>query len=143
MKGKRLEIIVLIVAFVILAGALFLMFYGRGGGDEIKTIVLVNRLFSLGFLVYIAYSYLLSTNLNNEITSLNNHIDNLKKEVVRQNKKIDDQQNQIKTRDQQISGLEQERDEINSKNESLSKELTKIKKELNDLRQKTEEPAEE
>ena len=87
MKGKKLEMLVLVVAFIILVGALYLMYIGTVEND-IEAMSLVNRLFSLGFLVYIAYSYILSTNLNKEIMSLESHVDNLKQEVEEREKQL-------------------------------------------------------
>ena len=145
MKGKKLEIVVLIVAFLILSGALFLMFYGRGGttADEMRTVVLVNRLFSLGFLVYIGYSYLLSTNLNNEIADLNKHVGNLKQEAGRLNKKIDQQNKEISGQKSEISTLESEIKSVKSDKETLIKQLAKANREIETFNSKSSKSEEE
>jgi len=122
MKGKKLEMLVLVVAFIILVAALYLMYIGAVE-NNIKAMSLVNRLFSLGFLVYIAYSYLLSTNLNKEIVSLESHVDNLKQEVARNRKTIDKQGKDIKSKEIEITGL-------NSTNQKLEADVNATKKQL-------------
>ena len=133
MKGKKLEIVVLVISFAILAIALFLMFKGRGTPDEVKTVMLVNRLFSLGFLVYIAYSYLLSTNLNNEILNLNQHVDNLKQETARLNKTINKQKTEIADQQSRISDLESENKTVSDEKDALIKQLAKANQQLEKL----------
>ena len=139
MKGKKLEILVLVVAFVILATAMFFMFVG-GTENDIKAISMVNRLFSVGFLVYIAYSYLLSNNLNKEITELEKNINNLKDEVSRMRKKNDELTTSISQKDSEISTLSSEKSTLEKDVDSLKKQLTKAKAEVKKL---TEEVATE
>lgn len=140
MKGKNLEILVLVVAFVILLGAMFLMFIGDGSENNVKAISLVNRLFSLGFLVYIAYSYILSTNLNKEIMSLESHVDNLKQEVGRKRKTITKQTNEIKTKDVEISSLTDTNQKLevdfNAAKTQLAKTESDLKKALDEIKPK-------
>ncbi len=125
MKGKKLEMLVLVVAFIILIAALFLMYKGYTGSEEnnLQAMNLVNRLFSLGFLVYIAYSYLLSTNLNKEIVTLESHVDNLKQEVSRKRETINKQGQEIKSKEIEISGL-------NNTNQKLETDVNATKKQL-------------
>jgi septal ring factor EnvC (AmiA/AmiB activator) len=139
MKGKKLEILVLVIAFVILATAMFFMFVG-GTENDIKAISMVNRLFSVGFLVYIAYSYLLSNNLNKEITELEKNINNLKDEVSRMRKKNDELTTSISQKDSEISTLSSEKSTLEKDVDSLKKQLTKAKAEVKKL---TEEVATE
>ena len=139
MKGKKLEILVLVVAFVILATAMFFMFVG-GTENDIKAISMVNRLFSVGFLVYIAYSYLLSNNLNKENTELEKNVNNLKDEVSRMRKKNDELTTSISQKDSEISTLSSEKSTLEKDVDSLKKQLTKAKAEVKKL---TEEVATE
>lgn len=139
MKGKKLEILVLVIAFVILATAMFFMFVG-GTENDIKAISMVNRLFSVGFLVYIAYSYLLSNNLNKEITELEKNVNNLKDEVSRMRKKNDELTTSISQKDSEISTLSSEKSTLEKDVDSLKKQLTKAKAEVKKL---TEEVATE
>lgn len=132
MKGKKLEILVLVVAFIILATAMFFMFIG-GTDNDIKAISMVNRLFSVGFLVYIAYSYLLSNNLNKEIAELEKNVDNLKSEVVRKRKKIEDLTKTVSEKDSEISALTNDKSTLEKDVESLKKQLTKAKSEIKKL----------
>lgn len=132
MKGKQLEILVLVVAFGILATAMFFMFVG-GTENDIKAISLVNRLFSVGFLVYIAYSYLLSNNLNKEILGLEKNVNNLKEEVARKRKKIDGLESTVKEKDSEITGLNGEKATLKKDVDSLKKQLTKAKTEIETL----------
>ena len=132
MKGKKLEILVLVIAFVILATAMFFMFVG-GTENDIKAISMVNRLFSVGFLVYIAYSYLLSNNLNKEITELEKNINNLKDEVSRMRKKNDELTTSISQKDSEISTLSGEKSTLEKDVDSLKKQLSKAKAEVKKL----------
>lgn len=132
MKGKKLEILVLVVAFAILATAMFFMFVG-GTENDIKAISIVNRLFSVGFLVYIAYSYLLSNNLNKEIADLEKNVDNLKNEVARKRKKIEDLTKTVSERDSEISTLSNDKSTLEKDVDSLKKQLTKAKSEIKRL----------
>lgn len=144
MKGKKLEILVLVVAFAILATAMFFMFVG-GTENDIKAISMVNRLFSVGFLVYIAYSYLLSNNLNKEIADLEKNVDNLKNEVARKRKKIEDLTKTVSEKDSEISALTNDKSTLEKDVESLKKQLAKAKseiKKLNDEAKAEDKPAE-
>jgi len=132
MKGKKLEILVLVIAFVILATAMFFMFVG-GTENDIKAMSMVNRLFSVGFLVYIAYSYLLSNNLNKEITELEKNINNLKDEVSRMRKKNDELTTSISQKDSEISTLSGEKSTLEKDVDSLKKQLSKAKAEVKKL----------
>ena len=132
MKGKKLEILVLVVAFVILATAMFFMFVG-GTENDIKAISMVNRLFSVGFLVYIAYSYLLSNNLNKENTELEKNVNNLKDEVSRMRKKNDELTTSISQKDSEISTLSSEKSTLEKDVDSLKKQLSKAKAEVKKL----------
>ncbi len=132
MKGKKLEILVLVVAFLILATAMFFMFVG-GTENDIKAISMVNRLFSVGFLVYIAYSYLLSNNLNKEIAELEKNVDNLKNEVARKRTKIEDLTKTIAEKDSEITTLTNGKSTLEKEVESLKNQLTKAKAEVEKL----------
>ena len=132
MKGKKLEILVLVVAFVILATAMFFMFVG-GTENDIKAISMVNRLFSVVFLAYIAYSYLLSNNLNKENTELEKNVNNLKDEVSRMRKKNDELTTSISQKDSEISTLSSEKSTLEKDVDSLKKQLSKAKAEVKKL----------
>ena len=132
MKGKKLEILVLVVAFVILATAMFFMFVG-GTENDIKAISMVNRLFSVGFLVYIAYSYLLSNNLNKDIAELEKNVDNLKNEVARKRTKIEDLTKAVAEKDTELNKLSVEKSTLEKDVDSLKKQLTKAKGEVKKL----------
>ena len=132
MKGKKLEILVFVVAFIILATAMFFMFIG-GTDNDIKAISMVNRLFSVGFLVYIAYSYLLSNNLNKEIVELEKNVDNLKSEVARKRKKIEGLTATVAQKDTEISTLSSQKSTLEKDVDSLKKQLTKAKSEIKKL----------
>jgi len=132
MKGKKLEILVLVVAFVILATAMFFMFVG-GTENDIKAISMVNRLFSVGFLVYIAYSYLLSNNLNKDIAELEKNVDNLKNEVARKRTKIEDLTKTVAEKDTELNKLSVEKSTLEKDVDSLKKQLTKAKGEVKKL----------
>ena len=140
MKGKKLEILVLVVAFAILATAMFFMFVG-GTENDIKAISMVNRLFSVGFLVYIAYSYLLSNNLNTEISELEKNVDNLKSEVARKRKKIEDLTTTVSEKEGEISTLVSDKTTLEKDVDSLKKQLSKAKSEIKKLEESASEDA--
>lgn len=137
MRGKRLEMIVLAVAFGLLLTAGYFMFLYTGSGEAVKKIVLVNRIFSLGFIVYIAYSYILSSNLNNVIRELNKNIGNLKDEVARQKKTIKDKEEIITEKEGEIKVLNEEKEGLVSEAKKLKSQLTKAKNELKKLKEET------
>ena len=122
MKGKKLEIIVLVVAFVILAAAMFMMYQGTVQ-NNIKAMSLVNQLFSVGFLVYIGYSYLLSNNLNKLIVELEKNVENLKNEVARKRTKL-------KKSEEDLVAKTTEANELSSAKAQLEKDLALAKKQL-------------
>ncbi|MCT4622524.1 MAG: hypothetical protein N4A46_02790 [Schleiferiaceae bacterium] len=126
MKGKKLEILVLVVAFLILAAAMYMMYVGTVE-NNIEAMSLVNRLFSVGFLVYIAYSYILSNNLNKEIVELEKNIDNLKNEVARKRKKL-------KAAEKEVTEKTAEIEKLTADNAGLSKDLANAKKQVTKLK---------
>lgn len=81
MKGKTLENLVLGAGVLVIGAASFLMFYDKAGVAAKS----VNLIFSVGFIIYIIYSYILSQNLNGIIYDLKKHVKNLKEEVQRLN----------------------------------------------------------
>lgn len=84
MRGKTLENIVLAVGLLVILAAIFLMFIDTKGVASRG----INIIFSIGFIFYIGYSYILSQNLNTEIRELQKHVNNLKEEVVRKQEDI-------------------------------------------------------
>ena len=113
MKGKTLENIVLGLGILVIGAALFLM-YVDTNGVAAKSI---NIIFSTGFIIYIAYSYILSNNLNNEIRGLEKHVQNLKEEVGRQKETI-------AKRDSSIANLHAEVSNLTENMASIQTELT-------------------
>lgn len=125
MKGKVLENIVLAVGLLVIGSAVFLMFIDTDG----KVAQRINLIFSIGFIFYIAYSYLLSRNLNSEIRDLETHVNNLKEEVSRKRETIAE-------KDTEIGRLQSALTEKEATLETQKSELAKTQKQLESVQQK-------
>ena len=112
MKGKTLENIVLALGLLVIASAVFLMYIDTDGVVAES----VNLIFSIGFIIYIAYSYILSNNLNSEIRGLEINVQNLKEEVGRQ-------KSTIATRDKTIAKQKHELHDLTEKVTATEAEL--------------------
>jgi len=131
MKGKTLENIVLGLGVLVIGAAIFLMYIDSSGIAAKK----VNFIFSAGFIIYIAYSYILSNNLNGEISALGKHVNNLKEEVGRQKATIANRDQSITQLNVDVNDLTakltETQTELASKTEALdlaTAELTELKK---------------
>ena len=126
MKNKTIETIVLILGLLVISSAVFLMYYDKNG-TAAKSI---NLIFSTGFIIYITYSYLLSRNLNRDITELNKIVSNLKDEVNRLQQTIVKREQTITQQKEEISDLSQQmasvKTELESKNAALKKAESRI-----------------
>ncbi len=112
MKGKTLENIVLALGLLVIASAVFLMYIDTNGIAAQS----VNLIFSIGFIIYIAYSYILSNNLNSEIRGLEVNVQNLKEEVIRQ-------EGIVATRDKTVAKQKHELKDLTEKVASTEAEL--------------------
>lgn len=119
MGTKLIENIVLVVGLLIVGAAVFLMFFDEKG----QVAQSVNIIFSIGFVIYIMYSYMLSRNLNREITDLNVNISNLKEEVARL-------ENTVKNRDEKIKGLKADLKSVEAKLDDAQNTISSKEKEL-------------
>lgn len=119
MGTKLIENIVLVVGLLIVGAAVFLMFFDEKG----QVAQSVNIIFSVGFIVYIIYSHMLSRNLNREISDLNVNISNLKEEVVRL-------ESTVKKRDEKIKGLKADLKSLEAKLDDAQNTISDKEKEL-------------
>jgi peptidoglycan hydrolase CwlO-like protein len=129
MKGKTLENIVLAVGLLVIGAALFLMYIDRDGVAARS----INIIFSIGFIIYIAYSYILSNNLNGEISALTKHVNNLKEEVGRQKATIAKRDAHIAEQQTQITTLNQAHESLKIELENKEQALEKAYKHIAEL----------
>jgi len=129
MKGKLLENLTLAVGVITILAAVFLMYIDT----EMVAAPKINLLFSIGFIFYIAYSFILSRNLNEEISGLEKHVSNLKEEVSRLNSTIGEKNNQISAQQNEIGTLKVAVDKAEKQKATVSKELKEAQKRVAEL----------
>lgn len=137
MKGKTLENIVLGLGVLVIGAAVFLMYIDTGGLKASS----VNFIFSIGFIIYIAYSYILSNNLNNEIRELEKHVHNLKEEVGRQKETIAKRDKSISDLRVEIAELNKNLTETQAELSAKTEALLGAQKEILDLKKDSEPEA--
>ncbi len=129
MKGKVLENIVLGLGLLVIGAAVFLMYVDTEGVAARS----VNIIFSLGFIIYILYSFILSQNLNKEINGLNKIVHNLKEEVGRLTATVAKRDATILEKNQNITTLTQDLEQANAALSKSSEELKKAVLKISEL----------
>lgn len=135
MKGKLLENIVLGVGLLVIALATFLMFADKDGSAAGS----INIIFATGFIIYIAYSYLLSKNLNEEIYQQKKQITNLKDEINRLKQNLAQREATINAQTTEISGLQTDLKTNEEAREKLAEALKKANSAVKKLNQQLAE----
>ena len=129
MKGKTLENLVLVVGLIVIGTAVFFMYFA----PQMLAARLINVIFSLGFIIYIAYSYILSNNLNTEIRDLEKHVNNLKEEVGRQKATIAKRDASIVEKEGQLADLSTQLEELQVSLINANQELSDAKNRITEL----------
>ena len=128
MGTKLIENIVLVIGLLIVGAAVFLMFFDEKG----QAAQSINIIFSVGFIIYILHSHMLSRNLNREITELTINVSNLKEEIGR----LEDT---VKKRDSKIKGLKSDINSLEEKLDAAQSELSTKESELSAANKKIAE----
>ena len=119
MGTKLIENIVLVIGLLVVGAAVFLMFFDEKG----QAAQSINIIFSVGFIIYILHSHMLSRNLNREITELTLNVSNLKEEIGRL-------EGTLKKRDEKIKGLKSDVKDLESKLDDAQNDLASKETEL-------------
>lgn len=131
MKGKLLENIVLSIGLLVIAAAVFLMFFAQTP-ELVKS---VNMIFATGFIIYIIYNHIMARNLNGEIYELQKHVANLKEEIGRLEDTLRERNTTIADHEKTIASHEQTIAEAGAKLEDAEKKLIAANEEVKRLTQ--------
>lgn len=133
MKGKLLENIVLSIGLLVIAAAVFLMFFA----ETPELVKSVNMIFATGFIIYIIYNHIMARNLNGQIYELQKHVDNLKDEVGRlestlseRNATIADQKNTITSQEKTIADVQTQLEATEKKLVAASEDVKRLTEQL-------------
>jgi septal ring factor EnvC (AmiA/AmiB activator) len=131
MKGKLLENIVLSIGLLVIAAAVFLMFFA----ETPQLVKSVNMIFATGFIIYIIYNHIMARNLNGQIYDLQKHVDNLKDEIGRLKGTLNKRDATIADQKKTIASQEQKIADIHAKLEAAEKKLGAANEEVKRLTQ--------
>lgn len=130
LKRSKLEVSVLVLGGLVIAGSLFLKFFS--GFDPKAELIITNIVFAVGFLIYIVYSIVSTNNLNKEIRSLSSEVASLEDKVETQDRELRDKAERIKS-------LESEKTQLQEAKASLEKDLGASREECDSLQEEIAE----
>lgn len=105
MKSKNLEFGVLGVGVLVMLVAVYMMFGQQGNPGAMYT---MNLIYAVGFLIYILYSMMSTSNLNREIRQLNGQINGLKEELAKNKEQLRKKSSELEETQTELARVQKE-----------------------------------
>ncbi|MFN4299615.1 MAG: hypothetical protein ACK4EX_07800 [Thermaurantimonas sp.] len=134
MDSKKLELATIITGSVAILMAIY---FGFIAASALSSSKLINYVFAIAFLVFIAYNYIKSTEyekikkqLTDEISELNNRIESLTIDINKKTAEIEKLNNELSVKDKKITEIESENKKLQQKVESLEEKIIELSQKI-------------
>lgn len=134
MDSKKLELATLITGSIAILMAIY---FGFVAASALSSSKIINYVFAVAFLVFIAYNYIKSTEyekikkqLTDEISELNNRIESLTADINKKTTEIEKLNSELSDRDKKIAEVESENRKLQQKIESLEEKIQELSQKI-------------